>query len=336
QMPSMYFQDTDRATQLEHLRAIIAARASGRSTDLTLTGDDGRHLTLIRSANYPGILAELVAQLPLDRSLRAAKIHSSSDGKIVLDTFVFGDPEPFDSRDPRQAARLTEAIRFAQEQRLDWTPDQISSYFAGCSSEYVLTCTPLRVAAHWRLFSRVSGSDGTAIELEPEAHPSMSRIVVAIENARTRTMLERSARILARHRISIQRAYLDMVRDGKGGSVTFVGFVVETADHAAIDPNSELWHAIVRDLRRIKWVDDKALELAGRHEGLSIDRAEALVGLCNLAHQVLSPQNRFLWTRERILGFAEESIGISRQVVDLLVARFEPSRPLSDAEFDAA
>ena len=113
QMPPSYFQDTDRATQLAHLRAIIAAKASGRPVDLTLKSEDGRQLTLVRSDNYPGILAELVAQLPLDRSLRAAKIHSSFDSSLVLDTFVFGDPEPFDSRDPRQAAKLADTIRYA-------------------------------------------------------------------------------------------------------------------------------------------------------------------------------------------------------------------------------
>ena len=66
QMPPMYFQDTDRANQLAHLRAIIAAKASGRPIDLTLKSEDGRQLTLIKSTNQPGVLAELVAQLPLD------------------------------------------------------------------------------------------------------------------------------------------------------------------------------------------------------------------------------------------------------------------------------
>ena len=75
QMPPMYFQDTDRASQLAHLRAIIAAKASDRPIDLTLKSEDGRQLTLIRGGNFPGILAELVSQLPMDRSLRAAKIH---------------------------------------------------------------------------------------------------------------------------------------------------------------------------------------------------------------------------------------------------------------------
>ena len=335
QMPPSYFQDTDRATQLAHLRAIIAAKASGRPVDLTLKSEDGRQLTLVRSDNYPGILAELVAQLQLDRSLRAAKIHSSFDSSLVLDTFVFGDPEPFDSRDPRQAAKLADTIRYAKENGLEWTPDQISAYFAGCSSEYVLTCTPLRIAAHWRLYSKVSGTDGALIELERESHPTMSRIVVVVENARTRTMLERTATILARHDVSIHRAHLDIVRDGKGGSVTFVGFVVQGPDGKAIVEDGTAWKGVLRDLRRIKWVDDKALALASRHDALEIDHAEAVVALCNLAHQVLSPKNRFLWTRERIQALAEESLAVSVKVVELLLARFNPERPLSDADFVA-
>jgi glutamate dehydrogenase len=238
---------------------------------------------------------------------------------------------------------LTDTIRYAKEQKLDWTPDQISNYFAGCSAEYVLTCTPLRVAAHWKLYSRVSGTDGTAVELEPESHPTMSRIVVVVENARTRTMLERTARILARHSISIHRAYLDIVRDGKGGSVTFVGYVVQGPDGRSINPQSPMWAEVVRDLRRIKWIDDNAMEIAARHRdfrkgeagAITIDRAEALLALCHLSHQVLVPQNRFLWTRERIQAFAEESIAVSADIVGLLVARFDPANPMGDADFAA-
>ena len=40
-MPPMYFQDTDVPTQLSHLRAIIAAKTSGRPLELTLRSEDG-------------------------------------------------------------------------------------------------------------------------------------------------------------------------------------------------------------------------------------------------------------------------------------------------------
>src|SRR5436190_9842725 len=65
-MPPMYFQDTDYATQLSHLRAIIAAKASGRPLELTLNGEDNAQWTFVRPMAYPGVLADLVKELPPD------------------------------------------------------------------------------------------------------------------------------------------------------------------------------------------------------------------------------------------------------------------------------
>ena len=105
-MPLVYFQDTDRADQLTHLRAIIAAKASGRPIELTLRNEDGSEWTSMRPHDSAGVLAELVGELPHDLTLRAAKIHTANDGSLVLDTFEFGEPEPFDPTDPRQGEKL--------------------------------------------------------------------------------------------------------------------------------------------------------------------------------------------------------------------------------------
>ena len=106
QMPRMYFQDTDHSTQLSHLKTIVAARSSDRPIDVTLVSDDGSVWTTLRADDNPGVLAEIVKQLPMDHSLRAAKVHTSLDGQIVLDTFEFGEALPFDENDPRQLAKL--------------------------------------------------------------------------------------------------------------------------------------------------------------------------------------------------------------------------------------
>ena len=110
QMPRMYFQDTDHATQLSHLKAIVAARSSDRPIDMTLVSDDGSIWTTLRGDDSPGVLAEIVKNLPMDNSLRAAKVHTSSDGHVVLDTFEFGEPHPFDENDPRQKRKLDQTI----------------------------------------------------------------------------------------------------------------------------------------------------------------------------------------------------------------------------------
>ncbi|MBV5344784.1 MAG: hypothetical protein JZU63_04265, partial [Rhodoferax sp.] len=91
---------------------------------------------------------------------------------------------------------------------------------------------------------------------------------IAFSNARTRTMLERAAMVLARAKISILRAYLDQVKDAPHGQVTFLAFVVQTADGKQLDPKSAIWKQVSHDIARAKWINYDILELANRHPGL--------------------------------------------------------------------
>lgn len=336
QMPRMYFQDTDHATQLSHLRAIIAAKASGRPLEMTLRSEDGTHWTAIRPANYPGVLADLVAMLPTDRPLRAAKIHTAGDGSLVLDTFEFGERAAFDGTDPRQAQKVDETIEYVRRQGLDIGEAQIRAYASRCSSEYMSTVTPLRLCKHLELVTQVGGSDGAVVSLEQEADPTQSRITFVVSNARTRTMLERIAMRLSRAAVNIHRAYLDVIDDAPHGTISILGFVVQTAEGTQLDPLSPLWREVHRDLRRIKWYDNRAIDLTGRHRWLDLPRADALVGLCMLVHQALVRLNPYAFARERILSGVERSLPQAVAVVDLLVKRFDPHHPTADADFEGA
>ena len=130
-----------------HLRAIIAAKASGRPLELTLKGEDNSQWTFVRPLNYPGVLAELVKELPLDLPLRAAKIHTATDGQLVIDTFEFGQGEPFDPHDPDQALKLEQTMGYAALNLPQWSADRVRDYFHRCTADYVLTLTPLRMCS---------------------------------------------------------------------------------------------------------------------------------------------------------------------------------------------
>ena len=334
QMPRMYFEDTSATEVANHLRAIIAARASGQPLHLTLHSDDRRQWTIIREGNKPGVLAEVVRSLPMSPSLRAAKIHGSQDGAIVLDTFEFGDRAPFTGTTPEQADKLKATIAFAHSQAKDWTEAAIRAYFAGCSADYIATLTPHRLNKHRLLLQSVSGSEGTAVETEPELEGQLTRMTIAFSNARTRTMLERCAHVLSRGGINIQRAYLDQVADPPFGSVTMLGFVIQTQDGKSVDTTSAAWKQVAHDLTRIKWIDSESIWLANRHEGMTLDEAELILGLCTLSHQHLVHRDRLLFAIERIMATAERTITITRQIADLFRARFNPAAPLDDAHFN--
>ena len=332
-MPRMYFQDTDAATQLSHLRTIIALRASGNPLEITLRSEDGREWTAMRPTNHPGVLAEIMASLPLDQSLRSAKIHSAADGTFVLDTFEFGTQDPFDPNDQVQADKVEATIAWAREHEPSWCEKDIRSFFDGCTADYVRTLTPLRIGEHHRLYEQVSGNDSSRVRLEPEDEPTHSRVTLALANARTRTSLERCANLLAGYGINIHRAYLDVVEDAPHGSVTFVGFVVGANNGTKLDASSELWQRIEGDLRRIKWVDFNVLGMAQSLDRMDVDRIELLLALTQLVHQVLSPRNAFAFTRERIMRQAQRSMELSNDILQLFLDRFNPEGPTPEEAF---
>ena len=335
QMPRMYFQDTDHATQLSHLKAIVAAQSADRPLDMTLTSEDGSIWTTIRTDDRPGVLAEIVKNLPMDFSLRAAKVHTSLDGNLVLDTFEFGEPRPFDPEDPRQREKLEATIEYAKAECPDWLPEQVHAHFDNCAVDYVNTLTPLRIAHHYTLFRKVAGTDGTLVEIEPESNPDESRITVVFGNARTRTSVERCATLLARHGVSINRAYLDLIKDPSHGVVTYVGFVVQGPDKKAIDPDSTLWQTVRKDLTRVKWVHYDVLEKITENPELHIGLTEITLGLSHLVHKVLNPRAPFEFTLERIKNCAWANLPLSMAVALLFKKRFDPRGPMDDSTFES-
>ena len=333
QMPRGYFEDTSMEERLWHLRSIIAARSSGLSLNLTVMSTDGRTMTAIREGNRPGVLAEIVEGIPLEQKLRAAKVHSSLDGRLIVDTFEFGEQPGFDPAQPDQAAKCEAVLAWARENAADIPQDALRAHIANCPAAYVLTVTPLRLTSQWRMVVAVSGSDAALVEIEPELDPSESRITVAVANARTRTTLERTASVLAGARINIVRAYLDLIRDEPHGSVTLVGYVVQSADGRPIDPAGATWRRVAHELRRAKWVDHHVLELRHRVAGLDLDGAEAFSGFAALVHQRLAAKDAVAYGREHVWKTLEDHLEFTRAVLDLFGRRFHPVQDLSDADF---
>ncbi|MCH2135522.1 MAG: NAD-glutamate dehydrogenase [Phycisphaerales bacterium] len=335
QMPPVYFQDTDEATRLSHLRAIVAARASGRPLELTLRSEDGTQWTSMRPLDYPGVLAELVAELPIDQKLRSAKIHTAKDGSLVIDTFEFGDAPRCDLDDPAQHEKLDEVIAYAATSAPDWSSEDIRDYFTRCAADYVLTITPLRMSKHWSMFKQITGTDSTTVMLEPESDPTFSRISVAVANSTRRVMLERIAERLSHAGINIHRAHLDTVDDGDNGSISFLGFVVTAPDGGPIPEDGRLWARVRHDLKRSKWVDRRAIDLSQRSETIDLTHAELVTALGDLVHQVLCKKNRYAFTSDRIRALAVDNVALTLAICDLLLDRFQPDHPLEDDVFNS-
>ncbi len=334
-MPRAYFEDTSAQQRFEHLTAIISARMANTPLHLTLRGADGLTITAIRDDSRPGTLAEIVGSLPMDLSLRAAKIHTSADGSLVIDTFEFGERPPFDANDTELQRRTAQIVSHAERHHPELDADALRAHATKCSAEYMRTVTPLRFCRQMALHARVTGTDSAIVDVEPESDPTLSRITLAVANARTRTMLERAAIVLSRAGISIVRAYLDLIQDPPHGSVTLLGFVVQTADGKAIDPAGEQWLRASRDLLRVKWIDHRILLFQHRHRDLTLDRVEAIFAFSNLVHQKLTAINAFAFGRERIPEVLETYQSITRAAIEAFIQRFEPGSTMTYDAFSA-
>lgn len=333
-MPRMYFLDTSPAAQRAHLRAILAARASGRPVDTTFRSSDGSSITAIRSGNRTGILAEVVRDLPLDASLRAAKIHTSRDGSLIIDTFEFGEQEPFDPTHPRQCAAIDAAVDYATLHHPTMDGADFRRYLAGCSSRYLLTLTALRMCRHFELFRAVSGTELPTISLETEDDPTVARITLAVSNARTRTMLERAARVLKRHDASVVRAHLDVARDGDGGRVTFIAFIAQWTNGTRIESTDPRWLQLRSELLRVKWLDFRVIEFVERHPAFTVPEGELVAAFADLVRHMLVPANPLAFTRDRVTETLATHAQLTKALLALFQQRFDPADPLPAHEFD--
>ncbi len=107
-MPEGYFNSTDPETMFQHLRAIVAAHG-GAETPLSMwmQNHDGTIWTYIGEEDRPGLLHELLEQLPQGRRLRAAEVHTALDGSLVLNIFRYASDE---EQGPNQNHPLVQAV----------------------------------------------------------------------------------------------------------------------------------------------------------------------------------------------------------------------------------
>ncbi len=345
-MPRRYLQDTDDATRLGHLSAILAARTSSAPMRLVLKSADESEWTMIHDRDYPGLLAELLAQLPDNRSLRSAKVHTSADGAMVLDVFRFADteiaPMYFSERDPdyqQVHEQIADAARAAGTalRSGDSSALTLEEFLTACPAYYVRTVAPSRLVDAWGLCRSMFGTDDSAamLALEDADSPKTWRISVAAGNAPVNATFSQIAAQLGHADLNIVRAYLDRFESKSRGSVLLLSYVV-ASNTWHIDPDSERWRYLKRDILRVRWMDDRIIALARKHPRLGLDRAEIMVALAHLAHASLISKNPHAYAVERIHALCERHIDCAMMIVDLFRRFFDPAQHIHPADSDPA
>ena len=336
-MPDAYFRETDDSTLLVHLSAVVAARASGVPPRMILKDPERQTWTFVHEQSYRGLLSDLVAQLPREQALTSAKVHTATDGGLVLDVFRFGEESRFDPEAPGQGNKLAAVKAYALGLGDDAAQEELPRYLAQCSADFVMSASPLRVYETWQLTRQVERTEDVACALAAQSDPKLVRISVVAGNADTRVLFERFVGHLGRLGLDITRAFVDVIHSDDGQKVASVGFVVREPSGRLIAPDGQAWKELRHDFRRLRWVDDSVIDRVKAHPDLGLTRAEVLVALTRHVHGHLARDNPFAFTRDRLLSHLDHCPGLATAVADLFLSRFDAEgRRRSDAPMVAS
>ncbi len=334
QMPETYFRNVDEATRMEHMRAVLALRASGQEPRVRIRSNDGRRVTYVLPRDYPGLLVDLLMYDFGDDLIRSAKLYCSHDAELVIDIFEIGQSQPCDLNQEAVRKTFEKTLALAKQRGEPWTEQSLREHFKLLSEDSVLNCPPARILGHARLYQEVSHSKGSAVVIDNSLYPAHSRIILAVANVPAKRMLIRVANRFKTLSINVDRAYVDAIQAGEEESVVIISAVVQGPDGGQIDPDSLLWQRLHRDLLRLKWLDRETLALGYEHAELGLGGADILHTYCDLAHQLLVKTNRYYYSRARIREITEKNIELSLMLVNLFRERFDPDEELDDADYE--
>ncbi len=321
-MPRAYFDGTTQAMRLAHVKAIIAAEASGLSQTVTVREVDGSQYTFISNQSYPGQLSEFVRRLPRDLPLISAQVYTSTDDSRVLDVFHLGDHVRHDPTDTGQRAKVEAAQEYVREQGTAEDAASVGRHLASCDADY-LVATPLeQIFRHFLLVQWIRDCGDVLVRLEQYHDPSLNRLTIGFAEYDPRLVFERVSHHLGGHRIDIERAHLDSFqKEEEGDDVMLLTFLVHH-NGELLNADGALWRELEFDLKRLPHLGETVFELAETVTGGDLLSAELLVGLSHLAHQHLVKRDPYLFSRERIIAALRRCPRLATAVSSLFRRRF--------------
>jgi glutamate dehydrogenase len=242
--------------------------------------------------------------------------------------------------------------------------DSVREFLAKCTDNYINagSSDPRRFLQQRNLFAQVSGTEGTRVHIEPaiseedeggytgptqgfhQHHPERYWVDVAVANSLPQVALENLCRLLFLHDLDVTRARLDIVSDGDNGSVTMLRMLVAPVmngngvDTTAPKPSpKDVFPLLALELRRVKWLDPKTMDLVFRKcPHLGVTRGEIVTALIAFMHAAFARSNPIVYSKQNIgdTVTSPRVIDHATAIADLFLDRFDPDSPLPTAEFE--
>ncbi len=319
-MPEYYFRTHGEEEQVKHAMALVSGMVRDEKQSMALHSPCGSMVTHLTPGGDMKALAGVLREY-LDKDIQIARIYSSRDDSIRLDTFIFGPQAKCAG-----GGTLEDALALAREGVVSVNSEEAEAFehfLSSASEDYVEKFEPGRAVRHFKTCGCVENRERVQVLLEKEVHPGFDRISIAMENPPRRGLLLRVVNIIAREDIPVDRAYSDQFERGEKSPIVTMSFYLDRS-RIDITEGSDQWVRLKRQFELTKWFAFHGLVALADEEGWELGQVMLMQAACEFAHQFLVSEDMHAYTSSRITYVALKH----REILDLMMeyfdARFNP------------
>jgi len=314
-MPEYYFRTHGEEEQIKHIMALVSGMVRKEKQSMALHSSCGTMVTHITPGGDMKALVGVLREY-IDKDIQIARIYSSRDDSIRLDTLIFG-PQP-------QCAtgdNLDSALAMAREGvvKLDSTEAEAFEHFLTHTSEdYIEKFESGRAVRHFRACNCVENREQVQVLLEKDVHSGFDRISIAMENPPRKGLLLRVVNVFARENIPVDRAYSDEFDQEGKATIAVMSFYLDQS-RINLQEDSEQWRRLKRQFEMTKWFAFHGLEALAEEDGWEIGQVMLMQAASEFAHQFLIREDMHAYTSSRITYVVLKY----REITDLLMEYFD-------------
>ncbi len=319
-MPDYYFKTHDKDEQITHLHAILSGQVKTEKQSVVLKSPSGTRVTHITPGGDMKRLVDVVNNYA-DQSINSARIYSSNDHALRLDTFILGDRACCDGKGCSYENALERILLSGLLP--EGKKDEFSAFLATTTSDYVEKFESNRVVRHFETCCSIRNTEEVFVKLENDVHPGIDRVAVAMDNPPKKGLFLQAIKIFAREKINVLRAYGDEFEKEDKGRMVVMSFYIDQAD-VHLKPDSRQWDRIRRQLRMVKWFAFHGLEKMAEEEGWELNQVMLMQAACEFCHQFLVRDNIYAYTSDRIVNSVLKNRKMANKLLDYFETRFDP------------
>lgn len=173
-------------------------------------------------------------------------------------------------------------------------------------------------------------------------------IKMALSNSVPLHALKKILKLFKARDVDVLRMDLDVLESSSAKSDTDTVSLLRLCVHKPSGAADKPWlPELSREIKRLKWLDDRTLDLAFRtlpssaphaeRQEVGLVRAEVISTLSTLLYSLLSKQDVWAFSKMNIQAVVQQPryLRHAAGIADLFIARFDPATPLPEARFKA-